>query len=88
MLQISIRRVERWECRLRRNGSMAYEKPGPQQPAHALMPAEKDAVLSFAGREDTVDYSLQLLAIKGAEANAFYLSASSVSIDTAGKRTR
>jgi transposase InsO family protein len=57
---------------------MAYEKPGPQQPAHALMPAEKDAVLSFAGREDTVDYSLQLLAIKGAEANAFYLSASSV----------
>lgn len=57
---------------------MDYEKPGPRQPAHALMPLEKDAVVAFAGREDTVDYSFQMLAIKGAEANAFYLSASSV----------
>lgn len=63
---------------MRKQGSMAYEKPGPRHPVHALMPLEKDAVLDFAGREETVDYSFQLLALKGAEANAFYLSASSV----------
>ncbi len=78
LLQISTRRVERWELRMHQQGSISYEKPGPRKPVHALIPAEKEAVLAFAGREDTVDYSFQLLALKGAEVQAFYLSASSV----------
>jgi len=42
------------------------------------MPDEKDAGPNFVGRKETVDYSFQLLALKGAVANEFYLSASSV----------
>lgn len=78
VLQIAVRRVERWAVRLKRSGSMEYGKPGPKQVVHAILPAEREAVLAFVGREETVDYSLQLLAIKGGEQGLFFLSASSV----------
>jgi hypothetical protein len=57
---------------------MAYDRPGPRQASHALMPVERAAVKEYAGREDTVDYSLMVLSLKAAEAGLFYLSASSV----------
>jgi putative transposase len=63
---------------MRTTGGMAYEKPGPRHAAHALMPVEREAVKDYAGREATVDYSLQVLSIKGAAAGLFCLSASSV----------
>jgi len=63
---------------MRQQGSMAYEKPGPRTPVHALMPGEKNAVLIFSGLEDRVHYSFQILALKGAEAKSFYLPASCV----------
>ena len=63
---------------MRTTGAMAYEKPGPRHAAHALMPVEREAVKDYAGREETVDYSLQVLSIKGAVAGLFCLSASSV----------
>ena len=78
VLQIQVRRVERWAVRLKRRGTMEYRKPGPQQVVHAILPAERAAVVAFVGREETVDYSLQLLAIKGGEQGLFFLSASSV----------
>ncbi len=78
VLQIAVRRVERWAVRLKRQGSMEYGKPGPKQVVNAILPAEREAVLAFVGREETVDYSLQLLAIKGGEQGLFFLSASSV----------
>ena len=80
VLQIAVRRVERWAVRLKYRGTMAYHKPGPRQVVHAILPAEREAVVAFVGREETVDYSLQLLAIKGGEQGVFFLSASSVRV--------
>jgi transposase InsO family protein len=57
---------------------MAYARPGPKQAPHAIMPVEREALMEFIGQEETTDYSLQALAIKGAEQDIFYMSASSV----------
>jgi transposase InsO family protein len=78
LLQIKARRIERWEAKIRRTGSMEYGKPGPKQMVHAIMPVEREAVLEYVGREETVDYSFQMLALKGAEQGLFCMSASSV----------
>ena len=78
LLQIDSRRVERWMFHMRVSGSMAYARPGPKQATHAIIPAERNALMEFIGQEETVDYSLQAIAIKGAEQDLFYMSASSV----------
>ncbi|MCP4263423.1 MAG: transposase family protein [Planctomycetes bacterium] len=78
LIQINTRRIERWEMRIRDRGSMEYSKPGPKQPVHALMPAERKALMAFVGLAETVDYSYQMLALKGAEQGLFFMSASSV----------
>lgn len=77
-LQIQVRRIERWEARLKQSGTMAYRKPGPKKPLQAIMPAERGARMAFAGREEPVDYSFQMRALKGAEQGLFFMSASSV----------
>ncbi len=66
LLQIKVRRIERWKARIKRTGSIAYGKPGPKQVVHAIMPVERKALVEYVGREETVDYSLQMLALKGA----------------------
>jgi putative transposase len=78
LLQIHIRRIERWESRLKSTGTLQYGKSGPKQALHAIVPAEREAVLCFARRETTVDYSFQMLSIRGAEQGLFFMSASSV----------
>jgi putative transposase len=78
LLQIHVRRIERWEARLKRCGIMDYGKPGPKQALHAIIPAERQALMDFVGREETTDYSFQMLALKGAEQELFFMSASSV----------
>lgn len=78
LLQIKVRRIERWKARIRRTGSIAYGKPGPTQVVHAIMPIEREALVEYVGREETVDYSFQMLALKGAEEGLFCMSASSV----------
>jgi len=57
---------------------MAYARPGPKQAIHAIIPAERKALMEFIGKEETTDYSLQAVAIKGAEQDLFYMSAASV----------
>ena len=78
LLQVSVRRVERWRARKVVTGAMSYAKPGPNHPWNALVPQERDAVRAFVAREDTVDLSLQAIAIKGGERGLFFVSASSV----------
>ncbi len=78
LLQIKTRRVERWMLQMRVSGSMEYARPGPKQALHAIMPVERKALMEFIGQEETTDYSLQAIAIKGAEQDLFYMSASSV----------
>ena len=81
VLQIQVRRIGRWEARQRSSGTMDYCKPGPTQAVHALMPAEREALVGFAGQEETVDYSFQMLALKGAEQGVFLMS-----VDYPGER--
>lgn len=78
LLRINLRRIERWETRMRNTGTIEYAKPGPRYPDHAIVPAERSVLLEFVGREETVDYSFQMLALKGAEQGLFFMSASSV----------
>jgi len=78
VIQINRRRVERWELRLHETGSIPNRKTGPIQASHALLPAEKQAVMAYVSLEETADYSLQMLALKGAEEGLFFMSASSV----------
>ena len=78
LLQVSVRRVERWRARAAASGSMTYAAPGPKRPWNAIMPEEREAVRAFVARADTVDLSLQALAIKGGELGLFDLAASSV----------
>lgn len=78
LLQVSVRRVERWRARKAASGALSYAKPGPRRPWNALVPQEHHAVRAFVAREDTVDLSLQAIAIKGGELGLFSLSASSV----------
>lgn len=78
VIQINRRRVHRWEVRLRETGSIHNRKPGPVEVSHALLPTEKEALIAYVSREETTDYSIQALAIKGAEEGLFFMSASSV----------
>ncbi|MCJ7772389.1 MAG: DDE-type integrase/transposase/recombinase, partial [Desulfobacterales bacterium] len=78
LLQIKARRIERWAMRMKVSGSMEYARPGPKRAFHSIMPPEREALMEFIGQEETVDYSLQAISIKGAEQDRFYMSASSV----------
>jgi putative transposase len=78
LLRINIRRLRRWEARIKDMGTMEYLKPGPKQVLHGIMPSERDAVISYAGKEETADYSFAVMAIKGAEHGLFYVSSSSI----------
>lgn len=78
ILQIDCKRIERWENQLELIGLLDDQKSGPKFPLHTITPMEKKAVLDFVGKSDTVDYSYQKLAIKGAEMGLFFVSASSI----------
>ncbi len=49
LLQINVRRILRWETRMNSTGTLAYAKPGPQQPVHAIVPTERAALRSLLG---------------------------------------
>jgi len=78
LLQINVRRIERWVSRKRNTGNMGNNKPGPKHLMNAIMPNEKQAVLDFVRKEETADYSLRVLACKGAELGLFFVSATTV----------
>lgn len=78
LLQVNSRRVERWMFSMRYTGNIEYKKSGPRYPRNAIMPVERNELIEYVELEKTVDYSLQTIAIKGAEEGLFYMSASSV----------
>jgi len=57
---------------------MSYYDPGPKQAVNTIIPSERSALLDYVGHEETVDYSLQVLALRGAEQGLFFLSESTV----------
>jgi transposase len=75
LLQISTHRVRRWQ---KRCNCLEDVKPGPVNAPHALLPLEREAILSLALDEEYVDCSHRVLAAKGADLDLFYASSSSV----------
>ena len=71
---VSMKRVQRW----RNRETLEDLKPGPKNAPHRLLPEECSAILSMAYNENFVDDSHRILAVKGADANLFHVSASSV----------
>ncbi len=78
LLQINVRRIERWVSRRKTSGNMDNYKPGPKHSVNAIMPSEKQAVMDYVQLEETTDYSLRVLSCKGAEQGLFYVSTSAI----------
>lgn len=75
LLQIGEERVSRWG---KRGDRLEDISPGPTTAPHALLDAEKEAILAFALDDEFVDDSHRVLAAKGADLGRFSASASSV----------
>ena len=58
LLQIKVRRIEWWEEKIRRTGSMEYSRSGPKQVVHAIMPVERVQSLPYQTALPQMDYHL------------------------------
>ena len=78
MWAISRRRVNRWRSKFGRGESLENGKPGPKNPLHKLLPAERQAVLQMAKAERYMDLSHRILAVTAWDEGLFFVSFSSV----------
>jgi transposase InsO family protein len=78
MWAINRRRVSRWRSKLSQGESLDNAKPGPRNPVHKLLPAERAAVLQMAKAEQYTDLSHRVLAVTAWDAEMFFVSFSSV----------
>lgn len=74
LLQIDERRVRHWFSR----PALADIKPGPVHAPHALLPAERAAIVAMAKDENYVDDSHRVLTAKGVDTGTLAVSASTV----------
>ncbi len=70
-------RVLRWAARAAA-GRLEDARPGPEQPLHALLPAEREAILKVAAEWGEVDRSHRKLAHRGSRLGAVHVSESTV----------
>jgi putative transposase len=75
LVQIDVRRVQRWHLR---GGRLDDIAPGPLHAPHALLDCEREAIMEMALDERYVDYSHRILTAKAADKGLFYVSASTV----------
>jgi len=78
MWAINRRRVSHWRSRLLQAEGLENRKPGPKNPVHKLLPAEKEAVVQIAKAEQYVDLSHRMLTVTGWDLKLFFVSFSSV----------
>jgi transposase InsO family protein len=74
LLQIKERRVRHWFSRC----TLVDAKPGPVHAPHALLPAEREAIVVMAKDENYVDDSHRVLTAKGVDCGNLAVSASTV----------
>lgn len=74
LLQISLRRVQRW----RRRETLEDYKPGPITAPHKLLPEERSAIIDLACSKDYEDETFRALSVIGADNGLFNASASTV----------
>jgi transposase InsO family protein len=65
LLQVNRRRLFRWRQWRKQGRSLENRTPGPEHPAHALLPSEQEAVLTLARREEYADWSHRSLTVLG-----------------------
>ncbi len=75
LVQIDVRRVQRWHAR---DGRLDDIAPGPLHAPHALLDHEREAILDMALDTAYVNDSHRILAAKAADKGLFYASASTV----------
>jgi putative transposase len=73
LIQIDVRRVQRWHVR---GGRLDDIAPGPLHAPHALLEYEREAILAMALDEKYVDDSHRILTAKAADKGLFFVSAS------------
>jgi len=78
ILAISRRRVVRWRKRNLEDHGLVDLKPGPREPLHRLLPAEREAVLQMAGKDEYSDLAHRILAVTAWDLGIFFVSFSSV----------
>lgn len=78
LLRIDRRRVTRWQMKMKNGDSIDNLKPGPREPVNRLLPAEREAVMAMAIREEYADMSHRTLAVTAWDLNIFFVSFSSV----------
>lgn len=78
ILMINRRRVVRWQEKLRQGIGLADGKPGPNQPLHALLPEERQQILTMAGHEDFADMSHRILTVTAWDNQMFFVSFTTV----------
>ena len=78
LLMINRRRVTRWRWKMNNARNLENLKPGPRDPSHRLLPAERMAVLKMAKMEKYADLSHRVLAVMAWDLNLFFMSFSSV----------
>jgi hypothetical protein len=72
------RRVARWRTRRKDHERLSNLKPGPREPLHTLLPAERTAVLEMARREEYADLGHRILTVMAWDLEVCFLSFSSV----------
>lgn len=65
LLQVNRRRLLRWRMWQSLGRDLENQTPGPEHPAHALLPSEREAVLALARREEYADWSYRSLTVLG-----------------------
>lgn len=65
LLQVNRRRLVRWRMWQTQRRNLENQTPGPDHPAHALLPSEREAVLALARREEYADWSYRSLTVLG-----------------------
>ena len=78
VLMISRRRVVRWQEKRRQGIDLADGTPGPNQPLHALLPEERQQILTAARHEDFADMSHRILTVTAWDNQMFFVSFTTV----------
>ncbi len=78
VLMINRRRVVRWQKKRRQGVGLADDTPGPNQPLHALLPEERQQILTAARHEDFADMSHRILTVTAWDKQMFFVSFTTV----------
>ena len=78
IMRINRRRVLRWQNRKRRGYRLKDLKPGPKKALHALLPLEREKILSMAKKEEYADLSHRILAVTAWDREEFFVSFTTV----------